>query len=87
MSKIGRPLKYGEKMVVSTVKVPESRKEEIQKMLPNLVEQYINGIISISIDTSILKKMIPEFVRIGVNLKTTTEMEDKRIMELIEECL
>jgi len=87
MSKLGRPLKYGEKTVVSTVKVPKSKKEEIQKVLPELVEQYINGIVSVSIDTDILKKMIPEFVRAGINLKTTTEIEEKRIMELIEECL
>ena len=43
--------------------------------------------ITNGIDTEIIKKMIPEFVKAGINLKTTTEIEDKRIMELIEECL
>ena len=38
-------------------------------------------------DTEILKKMIPAFIKYGVKLETTTEMEDKRIMELIEKCL
>jgi len=27
--------------------------------------------------------MIPKFVKAGINLETTTEIEDKRIMELI----
>ena len=87
MSKLGRPLKYGGKMVVATVKVPESRRKEIQEALPDLVEQYIEGITSISIDTEILKKMIPGFIDAGIKLDTTTEIEDKRIMELIKICL
>jgi len=87
MSKLGRPLKYGEKMVVATVKVPESRRKEIQEVLPDLVEQYIEGITPISIDTEILKKMIPPFIDAGIKLDSTTEIEDKRIMELIQECL
>lgn len=78
---MGRPLKYKERTVVATVKVPESFDK---KVLPDLVEQYINNS---SVDTSILKKMIPEFVKTGINLRTTTEIEDKRIMELIKECL
>jgi len=28
--------------------------------------------------------MIPEFIEKGIKLETTTEIEDKRIMELIE---
>lgn len=39
------------------------------------------------LDTSILKKMIPKFIEYGINLESTTEKEDKRIMELIEQCL
>ncbi|MFX1567828.1 MAG: winged helix-turn-helix transcriptional regulator [Promethearchaeota archaeon] len=39
------------------------------------------------LDTSILKKMIPKFIEYGIKLDTTTEKEDKRLMELIETCL
>ncbi|MBA7492064.1 hypothetical protein ES702_02613 [subsurface metagenome] len=80
MSKLGRPLKYGEKMVVATVKVPESRRKEIQEALPDLVEQYIE---EISIDTEILKKMIPVFIENKIEI----ELEDneiERIKQLYE---
>ena len=83
MSKLGRPLKYGEKMVVATVKVPESRRKEIQEALPDLVEQYIEGIISISIDTEILKKMIPGFIESDYDFPLT-DKEQARIKELYE---
>lgn len=36
------------------------------------------------VDTQILKKMIPKFIEYGIKLESTTEKEDKRIMELIE---
>ncbi len=84
MSKLGRPLKYGEKLVVATVKVPGSRKEEIQKELPILVEQYIEGITSISIDTEILKKMIIPFTNAGIKVDLETN-EIERIKELFGE--
>lgn len=83
MSKLGRPLKYGEKLVVATVKVPESRKKEIQEILPDLVEQYINGITSISIDSDILKKMIPAFIKNGIEIDLE-DNEIERIKELYE---
>lgn len=37
-------------------------------------------------DTQILKKMIPKFIEFGITLESTTEKEDQRIMELIDEC-
>lgn len=40
-----------------------------------------------NLDTSILKKMIPKFIEFGIKLDSTTDKEDKRIMELIEVCL
>lgn len=38
------------------------------------------------LESSILKKMLPKFIELEVNLEDTTEKEDKRIMELIKEC-
>ena len=38
------------------------------------------------LDTKILEKMIPKFIEYGISLETTTDIEDKRIMELIKEC-
>lgn len=38
------------------------------------------------IDTNILLKMIPKFIEYGIKLDTTTEKEDKRLMELINQC-
>jgi len=84
MSKLGRPLKYGERLVVATVKVPESRREEIQKELPILVEQYIIGITSISIDTIILKKLIIPFTNAEIKVDLETN-EIERIKELFGE--
>jgi len=40
-----------------------------------------------NLDTQILKKMIPKFIEYGINLDTTTEIEDKRLEVLIETCL
>lgn len=39
------------------------------------------------IDTQILEKMIPKFIEYGIKLESTTEKEDKRIMEVIQKCL
>lgn len=39
-----------------------------------------------NIDTEILKKMIPKFIEREITLDNTTEIEDKRIMELIQKC-
>lgn len=50
---------------------------DIQDNLEKVVE---------NIDTQILIKMIPKFIEFGIQLNTTTELEDKRIMELIQKC-
>lgn len=64
-----------------------SKAEKIAKDGKNGKEylySLINNIKELE-DTLILKKMIPEFINYGVNLKTTTDKEDKRILELIED--
>lgn len=53
------------------------------KLIPNTKkEQESNGL-----DTEILKKILPKFVKLEVYLEDTNEQEDKRIEELIKECL
>lgn len=87
MSKIGRPKLYDEKTTVFTMKIPESKKEDLSEYLYECRNNYLEGKIKKSIDTEILKKMIPAFIDAGIKLDSTTEIEDKRIMELIQECL
>ncbi len=50
-----------------------------------LLEQKENQERNI-LDTQILKKILPKFIELEVNLKDTIEIEDKRIVELIKEC-
>jgi len=56
---------------------------KIYKIIPNTKkEQEFN-----SLDTDILKKILPKFIELEVHLKNTTEQQDKRIEELIKKCL
>lgn len=48
----------------------------------NKREQESNGLYK-----SILRKILPQFVELEVYLEDTTEQEDKKIEELIKECL
>jgi len=70
---------------IKTIKITE---EQEQNWNPNEIRNLLDGNTNEnSIDTSILMKMIPAFIEYGIKLTTTTELEDKRIMELIEKCL
>ncbi|MBA7492898.1 hypothetical protein ES702_03451 [subsurface metagenome] len=84
MSKIGRPKKF-DKQIWYNMLIPEDLKGNLEfyKYMRNCRDNYIAG-KNENIDTEILKKMIPEFIEKGIKLETTTEIEDKRIMELIE---
>ncbi len=48
------------------------------------IKNFLEG--KLEIDTEILKKLLVKFIDLEVKLEDTTEIEDKRIMELIEEC-
>lgn len=83
-NKIGRPkgIKFG---VQKLVKINEEQSNNWNRDTPKAIRDLLEG--KFELDTEILKKMIPLFVEKGLTLNTTTEEEDKRIMELIKECL
>jgi len=63
------------------------REKKGAKFIYTVIEEVKDLQKSKLIDTQILKKMIPKFIEYGITLESTTEKEDKRIMELIQICL
>lgn len=71
--------------VLKQLKINEEQNKNWNRNTAKLIRDLLEG--KLALDTQILKKMIILFVEKGLTLKTTTEIEDKRIVELIEECL
>ncbi len=69
---------------IKSIKLNQKQLDNWDSNTPKLIRNLLEG--KLELDTQILKKMIPKFIEYGIELKTTTEIEDKRIMELIEEC-
>lgn len=68
---------------LKAIKLNQRQVDNWDSDTPKLIRDLLEGKF---IDTKILKKMIPKFIEYGIELKNTTEIEDKRIMELIKEC-
>lgn len=84
MSKIGRPtgINYN---IIKSIKITE---KQSSKWDPKKIKDFLDGNLETgNIDTQILKKLIKPFIEYGVKIDNTTEEEDKRLMELIEQCL
>lgn len=64
----------------------EKKIEQIRKKGRFAVYTIIKKNNQENIDTEILKKMLPKFIDLEVYLEDTTEIEDKRIGELIKQC-
>ena len=80
---MGRPKGYNFKFI-KYLRMNEEQNKNWNRNTPKLIRDLLDG--KFELDTKILKKLLVNFVDLEVNLKTTTEIEDKRIMELIKEC-
>lgn len=69
--------------VLKQLKINEEQNKNWDRNTPKLIRDLLEGNV---IDTLILKKLLVKFIDLEVVLEDTTEMEDKRIMELIKEC-
>lgn len=66
------------------IKSIKLNKKQVDNWDPKRIKTFLEG--KLTIDTQILKKLLVKFIDLEVNLEGTTEIEDKRIMELIKEC-
>lgn len=70
--------------IYKAVKVNEEQNKKWNSNTPKLIRNLLEG--KLAIDTQILKKLLIKFIDLEVKLEDTTEIEDKRIVELIKEC-
>jgi len=70
--------------IYKAVKINDEQNKNWDSNTPKLIRDLLEG--KLSIDTQILKKLLVKFIDLEVKLEDTTEIEDKRIMELIKEC-
>ena len=66
------------------IKSIKLNKKQVDNWDSKRIKNFLEG--KLAIDTEILKKLLVKFIDLEVKLEDTTEIEDKRIMELIEEC-
>lgn len=71
--------------ILKRIRINEKQDKNWNRNTSKLIRDLLEG--KFELDTQILKKMIVLFVEKGLKIDTTTEIEDKRIMELIDECL
>ena len=69
--------------VLKQLKINEKQNENWDRNTPKAIRDLLDDKF---VDTLILKKLLVKFIDLEVKLEDTTEIEDKRIMELIKEC-
>ena len=69
---------------LKSIKLNQKQIDNWDNNTPKLIRNLLEG--KLAIDTQILKKLLVKFVDLEVKLENTTEIEDKRILELIKEC-
>jgi len=69
-----------DKTIMKTIRISQVENDNWDS---DKIHSFLDGKF---IDTEILKKILVKFIDLEVSLEDTTEIEDKRIMELISEC-
>ncbi len=83
---MGRTKKFNEKSKVLTIRVPESQYNTIKSTIENIIEnKYVSeNDPEDTLDTLILKKMIPEFIKYDIEIELDNN-EIERVKSLYAE--